>query len=119
MKEDQKLRKNKKKFKDSEVKRFFESIGLGNRYKNFENRGCDGMNDFKDIDHNDLRNEFLITNYGERKTILNGIQKYFAKDQSDEKHDKETQILQKQKTNLNYQSPSQQPPQQDNEMKKK
>eukprot|EP01084_Bolivina_argentea_P077753 141066_1 len=83
--ENQILRKNKKNFKDSEVKRFFEkSIGLGNRYKNFEDKGCDGMNDLKEMDHNDLMNEFFITSYGERKIILNGIKKYFAKDKSDE-----------------------------------
>eukprot|EP01084_Bolivina_argentea_P083236 150720_1 len=94
MKEDQILRKNKKQSKVIQVKRFLESIGLGNRYKNFEDRGCTRMNDLKDADSNELRSEFLITDYGERKIILNGIKKYFAKDKSDEKHDKEPQILQ-------------------------
>eukprot|EP01084_Bolivina_argentea_P083235 150718_1 len=93
MKEDQILRKNKKQSKVIQVKRFLESIGLGNRYKNFEDRGCTRMNDLKDADSNELRSEFLITDYGERKIILNGIKKYFAKDKSDEK---QPQILQKQ-----------------------
>eukprot|EP01084_Bolivina_argentea_P316142 547926_1 len=79
MKQDQALRKNNKHSKVSDVKQFLQTIGLEKRYKNFQNRGCDQMKDLKDANSNELMNEFLITNYGERKAILNGIKKYFTK----------------------------------------
>eukprot|EP01084_Bolivina_argentea_P180595 312022_1 len=70
----------KKKSESSDLQVFLETIGLGHYYKNFKDRGCDKMNDLKEakVNSNDLKDEFLITEWKHRKQILEGVKGYFA-----------------------------------------
>ena len=48
-------------------------MGLGQYFKNFDDRGCTKLMDLEDANSDELLNEFVITNYGHRKKILKGI----------------------------------------------
>eukprot|EP01084_Bolivina_argentea_P077633 140858_1 len=90
------MRAEKKKQKSSDLQLFLETIGLGQYYKNFTDRGCDKMNDLieAELDSNDLKDEFLITEWKHRKQILKGVKAYFGND-NDSKEQYESKIEEK------------------------
>eukprot|EP01084_Bolivina_argentea_P251100 421001_1 len=73
-----KKKKEKKKQSDSDLKVFLESIEMGKYYDNFIKRGCNQLRDLEDADSNELLEEFLITDYGDRKKILKATKIHFA-----------------------------------------
>eukprot|EP01084_Bolivina_argentea_P097214 174782_1 len=62
---------------NSGFEQLLQSINCAQYYKNFKDRGVEYVDDLKQADSNELLKEFLITDYKDRKAILDGIKQYF------------------------------------------